>query len=57
MLSKQMTELQAQLAQQVKKTAQAEKDKTRAITLAGQEQGIRRAAEKAGESRQNHGQK
>ncbi len=47
MLSKQMTGLQAQLAQQVKKTAQAEKDKMSAMTLAGQEQGIRRAAEKA----------
>jgi hypothetical protein len=47
MLSRQMIELQAQLSQQIKKTSQTEKEKTHATTLAGEEQVIHRAAEKA----------
>ncbi len=46
-VNKAMRELQAQLSQQIKKTAQAEKEKLRAMTLAGKEQVFRRAAEKA----------
>ncbi len=46
-VNKAKRELQAQLSQQIKKTAQAEKEKLRAMTLAGKEQVFCRAAEKA----------